>query len=89
MLELQGKKGVWIKMPIRLSNLVDPAVKVHGYISLECYGTYMVGSAGKEAGLPSPCSSSKCLIKLVQMLHFMEDCIAEVKEPESHAPKLT
>lgn len=25
---LQGKKGVWIKMPIQLANLVEPAVKV-------------------------------------------------------------
>lgn len=33
--EMQGKKGVWIKLPIGLSNLVDPAVKVYSCISLK------------------------------------------------------
>lgn len=33
---LQGKKGVWIKVPIELVNLVETAVKV---ISLYFFGT--------------------------------------------------
>lgn len=34
-LEMQGKKGVWIELPIGLSSLVDPAVKVDCCISLK------------------------------------------------------
>lgn len=32
---LQGKRGVWIKVPIELVNLVEPAVKVSVFALLQ------------------------------------------------------
>ena len=34
---LQGKKGVWIKLPLQRSNLVDTAVKVGRYTHCNIY----------------------------------------------------
>lgn len=38
---MQGKKGVWIKLPKQLSNLVDPAIKVEIYISSRCFAEFL------------------------------------------------
>ena len=30
-INLQGKKGIWIKLPLGLANLVEPAVSVRDF----------------------------------------------------------
>lgn len=43
-LELQGKRGIWIKLPIELANLVEVVVKVHFVHTQKklCLKTYML-----------------------------------------------